>query len=163
VAWSIDDAAGEAMGATDEDRETSTGMVDIWHWELECAAGVVSGGSTSGPGEGHDAGNDDACNFDDEWSTDPEIREDDNGEGAENSLAGAWSHSDPVADAEGIWTFEMSRPLDTGDSTDAVIAAGGTSNLAIAYWDADSTPDGWEADGHVQSTNIGWIVVNFAS
>jgi hypothetical protein len=162
VQWAVDPSAGGAMGATDDDQETSLGMVDIWHWELECAAGVVSGGTTSGAGEGNDAGNDDACNFDDEWATDPETREDDNGDGAENSLSGSWSHSDATADAAGTWTFEMSRPLDTGDSTDAAFAAGETGLMALAYWDADATAEGWEDDGHVQSANLGWINVTFA-
>lgn len=151
------------MGATDDDEETSLGMVDIWHWELECAAGEVSGGATSGPGEGSDPGNDEVCNFDDEWATAPETREDDNADGAENSLSGSWSHSDPTADAAGTWTFEMSRPLDTLDTTDAAFAVDGTGLLAFAYWDADATPEGWEDNGHVQSANLGWIKVNFAS
>ncbi|NOX31845.1 MAG: hypothetical protein GXP35_17640 [Actinobacteria bacterium] len=160
VQWAIDQSAGDAMGATEDDQETSLGMVDIWHWELECEAGVVAGGSTSGPGEGNDAGNDEACNFDDEWSTDTETREDDNGEGAENSLAGAWSHSEPVADADGTWTFEMSRPFDTGDSTDTTFVIGSSNQMAVAYWDSDVSPEGWEDEDHVQSTGIGWIVVN---
>jgi hypothetical protein len=173
VEWAIDPSAGGAMGATDEDQETSLGMVDIWHYELgtppsdltraECGAGEVAGGATSGPGAGEDPGNDEACNFDDEWSTNPEEREDDNGEGAENSLAGAWSHSDPTEGADGTWTFEMSRPLDTLDSTDAAFTVGGTGLLALAYWDPDSAPDGWEDDGHVQTANLGWITVTFAS
>lgn len=168
VMWAIDSSAGEGMGATEDDQETSLGAVDIWHWELECAAGTVSGGSTSEAGvdeetgEANDLGNDAACNFDDEWSTDPETREDDNGEGAENSLAGAWSHSAPTADAPGTWTLEMSRPLDTGDSTDAAFAAGGTAQLGIAYWDPDTTDKGWEDDGHVTSAKDGWITVTFA-
>jgi len=163
VQWAIDQSAGGAMGASDDDQETSLGMVDIWHWELECAAGEVSGGATAGPGEGSDPGDDGACNFDDEWSTSPTEREDDNGDGAENSLSGSWSHSDPTADAAGTWTFEMSRPLDTGDSTDAAFAAGESGLLALAYWDADATPEGWEDNGHVQSANLGWINVTFAS
>ncbi|MGZ8786032.1 MAG: hypothetical protein ACXW1Y_10785, partial [Acidimicrobiia bacterium] len=62
-----------------------------------------------------------------------------------------------------MWTFEMSRPLDTADSTDAAFAAGASGLLALAYWDADATPEGWEDDGHVQSANLGWINVTFAS
>ncbi len=34
------DTGGPHMGADDEEGETSTGMVDIWHWELDCASGV---------------------------------------------------------------------------------------------------------------------------
>jgi hypothetical protein len=166
IQWAVDSGAGEAMGATDEDRETSLGTVDIWHWELECPAGAQSGGEVSGPGEDesgepNDAGNDDACNFDDEYATATEEREDDNGEGAENSLLGVWTHTSDVAGEDGTWTFEMKRPLQTGDAGDAQFEVGSSSQLAIAYWDADSTPEGWEDEHHVVSANQGWITVNF--
>jgi len=82
VMWAIDAAAGTGMGSDDpgaveDDNYNSLGMVDIWHWELECAAGEDQGGEVSDPGEGSDPGNDAGCNFDDEWSTDPATREDD--------------------------------------------------------------------------------------
>jgi hypothetical protein len=80
VMWAIDSGAGPHMGSGTEDGEgPSLGMVDIWHWELDCVAGVVMGGA-GGPGDG-DPGNDAVCNFDDEYSTDPENREDDHGTG----------------------------------------------------------------------------------
>ena len=167
VMWAIDVGAGEHMGTEDEAGEgPSLGMVDIWHWELECALGEDQGGAVSDPGEGA-PGNDGACNFDDEFATDPEERFDDGdpegpgGSGAENSLLGVFSHTNPVEDGEGTWTFEMSRPLQTGDSQDAQLSAGGTGMMALAYWDPDISPEGWDDDQHVQSANQGWIEVHF--
>ena len=163
VMWRIDTAAGEHMGAEEPDRETSLGMVDIWHWELECAAGVESGGVAAGPGDG-DLGNDSGCNFDDEWATVPEEREDDNSATGENSLLGVWNHTNPTEDGEGSWIFEMRRPLQTGDEQDAQLEVGGASaGMALAYWDPDFGPDGWEDEGHVQSANLGWIEVTLAT
>ncbi len=154
------DTGGPHMGADDEEGDNSTGMVDIWHWELECAAGVQSGGAVNPSGEAKDPGNDATCNFDDEWATDAETREDDNGAGAENSLLGVWSHSTPTDNSPGVWYFEMSRPLQTGDAQDAQFTVGEQTLLAIAYWDPDFGPDGWEDDTHVQSANQEWIEVN---
>jgi len=160
VMWAIENGAGPHMGVEDEDGEgPSLGMVDIWHWELECALGENQGGAVAGPGEGHDAGNDSGCNFDDEWSTDPETREDDNSASGENSLLGVFNHTNATDDGAGTWYFEMRRPLDTGDSQDAQFAAGSSALLALAYWDPDSGPDGWEDDLHLQSSNQGWIQV----
>lgn len=159
VQWAVDTEAGAHMGAQESDRETSLGIVDLWHWELECAAGEETGGEVSEPGADADAGDDGGCNFDDEWSEVPKTREDDNGSGAENSLLGVWSHSAPTADADGTWIFEMRRPLDTGDERDAQFAVGETALMALAYWDPDQSPEGWADDGHVQSSNQGWIEV----
>ncbi len=157
-------AGGPHMGADDEVGENSTGMVDIWHWELECAAGEASGGGAGHPaGDGKDPGNDSACNYDDEWATDAETREDDNSATGENSLLGVWTHSNPVADGVGVWTFEMSRPLQTGDEQDGQFAVGESTLLALAYWDADFGPDGWSDDTHVQSSNQGWIQINLVA
>ncbi len=156
------DAGGPHMGADDEEGEHTTGMVDIWHWELDCAAGELNGGGAGHPaGEGKDPGNDSVCNFDDEWATDPETRGDDFGVGAENSLLGVWMHSNPNEDGSGFWYFEMSRPLQTGDEQDAQFAVGEPTLLALAYWDADFGPDGWDDSTHVQSSNQGWIQVTF--
>lgn len=164
IEWAIDSAAGTAMGGTNADEDTSLGMVDIWHWKLACESGVMSGGSTgAAPAEGKGPGSDGTCFLDDEYSTIPTERNKDDQAGAENSLAGMWSHSDPTADAAGMWTFEFSRPLDTADSTDAIFAAGGTAQLAVAYWDPDNAPEGWSDNEHVLSANMGWITVNFAS
>ncbi len=154
------DTGGPHMGADDELGENSTGMVDIWHWELECLGDVASGGSANPPGDGKDPGNDSGCNFDDEWATDAETREDDNLDGAENSLLGHWMHTNPINGEPGVWYFEASRPLQTGDAGDAQFTVGESTLLALAYWDADFGPDGWTDDTHVQSSNQGWIQIN---
>ena len=64
------------MGAEEPDRVPSLGMRHL-ALELECASGEESGGVAAGPGDG-DPGNDSGCNFDDEWATVPDEREDDN-------------------------------------------------------------------------------------
>jgi hypothetical protein len=161
VEFLIDPAAGPHMGAGDSDFEAGLGTVDIWHWELDCAAGVTSGGGDPGSGDDPD------CNLDDEFAFDPESREDD-GDGdtanaaAENSLAGSWSHTNSAGGtgADGTWIFEFSRPLQTSDPEDAAFAAGGTAKMAVAYWDADEGLEGWTDNGHVTSADSGWIVVS---
>jgi len=150
---------GPHMGATDQLGDNTAGTVDIWHWELECAAGEPTGGAANPNAEG-DPGNDSVCNFDDEWSTDPDNREDDNSATGENSLTGVWGHSNAVEGGAGDWYFEISRPLQTGDESDAQFTVGESTQLALAYWDPSSTPEGWEDDGHVQSANQGWIQVD---
>ncbi|HEY5625698.1 MAG TPA: ethylbenzene dehydrogenase-related protein [Dehalococcoidia bacterium] len=160
VEFLIDPDAGPHMGAGDSDFEAGLGMVDLWHWELDCLAGAMSGGGPAG------SGNDPDCNLDDEYASDPETREDDGGgdpnAAAENSLAGSWSHSGSAGGngTAGTWTFEMSRPLQTGDPEDAAFAAGGTAKMALAYWDADEGLTGWTDLGHVTSADLGWIVVH---
>jgi Ethylbenzene dehydrogenase len=157
VMFLIDPAAGPHMGSADEDLEEGLGMVDIWHWELDCGPGALSGVGPAG------SGNDPDCNLDDEYATDPETREDDDGAGAENSLVGSWTHSASTIGADGTWTFEMSRPLNTGDATDAQFATGGTANLALAYWDPKETVIGWSDAGHLVSSDLGWIEVHLAT
>jgi hypothetical protein len=160
VMFLIDPEAGTHMGVGDEDFEVSLGMVDIWHWEIDCGAGVMSGGGDPGSGDDPD------CNLDDEYATNPEEREDDGGgdianPAAENNIAGVWEHTaraDGIG-ADGTWIFEMSRPLQTGDPQDAQFASGGTVLLALAYYDADETADGWTAEGHLVSSENGWIAV----
>jgi hypothetical protein len=160
VMWAIESGAGPHMGTEAEDGEgPSLGMVDIWHWELECGPGENQGGAVAGPGDGKDPGNDSGCNFDDEWATDPETREDDNGAGAENSLLGVFHHTSESNGDAGVWTFEMRRTLQTGDVQDAQFTVGGTGLLALAYWDADNSPEGWDDADHVQSSHDGWIEV----
>jgi hypothetical protein len=141
------------MGADIEDMDTSLGMVDIWHWELDCGPGQMSGQVTGG-----NSGNDTPCNFDDEYATTPEDREDDEGE---NSLAGVWDHTGRAggAGAAGRWVFEMSRRLNTGEAKDAPLVLGGKAYMALAYWDPDETPEGWEGEGHFTSADAGWIEV----
>lgn len=150
VMWRIDDKAATHMGAEAESLGESQGMVDIWHWELDCPAGSPSGGAASEAVGGDDT----VCNLDDEWSETPSDREDDDAGGAENSLLGVWRHDGSS------WIFEISRPLVTGDETDADLSAGG--NLALAYWDADNGEEGWTNLQHVVSSNAGWIEVTFA-
>jgi hypothetical protein len=156
VMWLIDSGAGPHMGTEAEGEQSSyesLGMVDIWHWELECGPGEQQGGAVSAA----DSGNDPGCNFDDEWATDPETREDDD---AENSLLGVFTHTDSEPDGDGHWIFEMSRPLTTEDAQDAQFAAGQTAMMALAYWDPDNDTHGWGDDEHVQSAYLGWIEVN---
>ena len=159
IMFMIDPEAGAHMGTADDDFTASLGMVDIWHWEIECGPGELAGGGVPGDGNG-------ACNLDDEFATDPEEREDDGGgdianAAAETSLFGAWDHTGRAGGigADGNWIFEFSRPLQTGDPQDAQFVSGGTALIALAYFDADETTDGWTAEGHLQSAGEGWIVV----
>ena len=162
--------ASTHMGAEDSDLIVSTGMVDIWHWELDCGPGELSGGGATT--EGVVAGGDDGdaatnCNLDDEYSTTPEMREDDGGgdepnEAAQNSLLGSWSHTGGEVGADGTWIFEMARPLQTGDPQDAQWEAGGIAELALAWWNPNETLDGWTDAGHLTSAYSGWIVVTLS-
>ena len=158
VMFRIDDPAAPHMGTTEENQKRSLGKVDIWHWELDCGPGEMSGG-----GAGIRGGNDPRCNLDDEWAETPSDLEDDGTRSAENSLAGVWEHTARAEGngAEGTWIFEMSRKLQTGDVDDAQIVAGMTAAAALAYWDADETPDGWTSEGHLQSSSGGWIEITF--
>jgi len=158
VMFNIDGAPH--MGGDDEEGDHTIGTVDIWHWELGCASGEQAGGAVNAPGENAAPGDDGKCNLDDEWATSPEDRDDDNSSTAENSLTGMWSHSNPVEDGDGEWYFEISRPLQTGDEQDAQLAVGKTAQMAFAYWDPDTSADGWDGDHHVQSSEFGWINVN---
>jgi len=62
-------------------------------------------------------------------------------------------------DAAGDWYWELKRPLTTSDVQDAQFASGATALVALAYWDADETADGWTDSGHLQSSDFGWIEV----
>ena len=153
VQWAIDPAAGPHMGTDGVDIQTSLGLVDLWHWELDCGPDVVSGGVNLTTG-----GNDPACNFDDEYATSPFDRHDD---AADNFLQGAYGHSNLAAgeDAAGTWYWEMTRPRATTDAQDADLTGDGPFLVALAYWDADETVDGWTDSGHLQSATAGWIQV----
>lgn len=160
VMFRIEDPAAPHMGAEEPDLDASLGMVDMWHWELDCAPGAVSGGA------GVAGGDDPACNLDDEYSTTPEAREDDGGgdvvnDAAENGLTGVWEHTARAsgAGADGTWIFEFSRPLQTGDPQDAQFASGGTAYVALAYFDPTEGSAGWSDAGHLQSAYNGWIEV----
>jgi hypothetical protein len=159
VMFQIDEAAPAHMGVDEEDLEASFGVVDIWHWELDCGPGEMTGGGVAGSGD------DPECNFDDEYAPNPEDREDDGGGDTpnnptgENSLSGVWTHTAAAAGGDGNWIFEMSRPLDTGDTQDAQFASGEKAYLALAYFDPSETPEGWTDAGHLQSADIGWIEI----
>jgi hypothetical protein len=159
VMFRIDPPAAPHMGAEEPELDDSLGMVDIWHWELDRAAGEASGGGTG-------TGDDPECNLDDEYSTTPERREDDGGgdvanAAAENTLLGVWEHSARAsgAGADGTWIFEMSRPLQTADPQDAQFASGGTAAAALAFFDPTEGAEGWTDPGHLQSAYNGWIEV----
>ena len=160
VQFLIDQGADVHMGSPEDDLEESLGVVDMWHWELDCGPGEISGGA------GVLGGDDPTCNLDDEYAPTPEDREDD-GDGddanaaAENSLIGVWEHTGRAdgEGADGTWIFEMSRPLDTADPQDAQFASGGTALIALAYFDADETLEGWTDVGHLTSSYEGWIEV----
>ena len=160
VQFQVDDPAAPHMGAEEPDLDVSLGMVDIWHWELDCAPGATSGGSDVAGGD------DPACNLDDEYATRPEVREDDGGgdlvnDSAENSLTGVWEHSARAsgAGADGTWIFEFSRPLQTGDPQDAQFVSGGTAHVGLAFFDPTEGAAGWSDAGHLQSAYNGWIEV----
>ncbi|MBI4339377.1 MAG: c-type cytochrome [Chloroflexi bacterium] len=156
VMFRIDNPAAAHMGTTEEEQKKSLGMVDIWHWSLDCGPGEVAGGG------GVKGGKDAKCALDDEWATTPQERKDDNTAQAENSLAGVWEHTGRAqgAGAPGTWVFELSRPLNTGDPQDAQLALGGKTYVALAYWDPDENSNGWTEAGHRQSaTSHGWIEV----
>jgi hypothetical protein len=157
VMFRIDEAAPAHMGVEEKDLEASLGVVDIWHWELDCGPGEMTGGG--------DTGDDPECNFDDEYAPNPGDREDDGGGDTpnnptgENSLSGVWQHTAAAAGGDGTWIFEMSRPLQTGDTQDAQFASGEKALLALAYFDPSETPEGWTDAGHLQSADIGWLEV----
>ncbi|MDH4335440.1 MAG: ethylbenzene dehydrogenase-related protein [Chloroflexota bacterium] len=160
VMFLIEDSAEPHMGAEEPEIHDPLGMVDMWHWELDCAPGNMSGGA------GVVGGDDPTCNLDDEYSTTPFAREDDGGgdvanNAAENSLTGVWEHSARAsgAGADGTWIFEFSRPLQTGDPQDAQFVSGGTAHVALAFFDPTEGTDGWSDAGHLQSAYNGWIEV----
>jgi hypothetical protein len=152
VLWQIDAAATPDMGG-------GLGNVDIWHWELDSGPFEPAGGPTVG------TGNDPEGNFDDEWASSVMNRFDDT---MGNELFGVWSHTNMSAQgAPGSWIFEMRRTLTTSDTLneDYQFTVGGTAGLALAYWDADETVDGWTAWGHYSSCkdpdtlDFSWIQV----
>jgi len=160
VMFLIDPEAGAHMGTEQDEQDVSLGKVDIWHWELACGPGVLSGGIGI-QASGVTGGNDPPCNLDDEYSTTPTDREDDGSVDAENSIAGVWDHTAKSSGngADGTWIFEFSRPLDTGDPDDAKFVPGSTARIALAYWDPDETADGWTGAGHLQSSDHEWMEV----
>jgi N-acetylneuraminic acid mutarotase/glucose/arabinose dehydrogenase len=153
VEWAIDAGAGPHMGTDGVDWTVSLGAVDLWHWEIDCGPGVISGGI-----DRTIDGNDPVCNLDDEYATTPFDRQDDSGD---NRLMGVYDHTGRATgeDSPGTWYWEISRPLSTLDPQDTQFTPGATAKLALAYWDPDETPFGWMPMGHVQSADLGWIAV----
>lgn len=154
IEWLVDEGAGAAMGALDPDFKDSGGMVDIWHWELDCGPGELSGGVFP-------TGNDPGCNLDDEYATLTDEREDDD---RENSLTGSWDHTGRASGigTDGTFVFEIARPLRTDDTQDAQFQIGATAQLGIAYWDGNEGREkdgGWTDAGHVTSADDDWIDV----
>ena len=154
VLWQIDPAATPDMGG-------GNGNVDIWHWELDCGPGVLSGYNLG-------SGNDPACNLDDEWASSISNRRDD---GVANELYGVWSHTNRSAPGSlGYWIFEMRRSLRTTDTLnqDRQFNVSEAAGLSIAYWDPDETPTGWNPWGHFTTCkdpatlDFSWINVTFA-
>jgi hypothetical protein len=158
VMFPIEPTAGAHMGGEDPSGLPSLGLVDIWYWRLECPIGAPAGGSVNEQGSGK-AGNDAACNLDDEWASEPEEVDDDDDAASENSLLGAFGHSNPVDDGDGTWYFEFRRPLQTGDPLDAQFSPGAVAKFALAYWDPDAGQAGWGRRDHIQSSDDGWIDV----
>ncbi len=166
VQFPVTEPSSSHMGAEEADLYTSIGMVDLWHWELDCAPGAVSGGQGVANAADVPGGDDPACNLDDEYATTPEKREDDGGgdtpnDLAENGLVGVWGHTgmDAGPGADGTWIFEMSRPLQTGDPQDAQFASGGVAKVALAWFDPTEGVEGWSDAGHLNSSYNGWIEV----
>jgi hypothetical protein len=156
VEWLVEPGAGPGMGTLEPDFTNSGGLVDIWHWELDCGPGAISGGSFP-------TGNDPACNLDDEYATATDEREDDD---FENSMTGSWDHTARAQGigADGTFVFEIRRPLQNGDAQDAQFMLGGSGAVAIAYWDGNEGREedgGWSEAGHIVSAVDGWIEVTF--
>ena len=151
VLWQIDAAATPDMGG-------GLGNVDIWHWELDCGPGYLSGFNLL-------SGNDPDCNLDDEWSNSTTNRRDDT---RANEVYGSWSHTNMAAPGSpGTWIFEMRRSLTTSDTLrhDRQFVVNQSVGMSIAYWDADETVLGWTPAGHYASCrdpttlDFSWIQV----
>ena len=60
---------------------------------------------------------------------------------------------------DGTWIFELSRPLNTGDTTDAQCQSGGVAHMASAYWDPKESAAGWSNEGHLTTADLGWLEI----
>ena len=140
------------MGGTDRDTDdnlnTTTGTVDIFHWEIDTVAGAKAGGTLNatagknGDGKG---------NADDEYADTPWDRHDDNDAASENSYSASWGWSGTATNGstDGEWIFEFSRKMSTGDKWDATFVLDEHIEMAIAFWTPNETTDlVWTDDGH---------------
>ena len=105
--------------------------VDIGgHWELSTTEQGVAYGVNDGTGD------DAVANKDDEYSTSPFCRFDDDDANAANEWEGAWLHT--AADTnttDGSYIFEMSRTLSTASSeSDAQLMGGKATDFGFGYW-----------------------------
>lgn len=107
-------------------------LVDLGaHWELRTTQAGVEYPMNATTGSGNDL----IANNDDEYGSSPYCRPDDDDELAGNEWSGAWAHSNPVEGEDGVYTFELSRLLQTPSlATDAQFTAGETYDFGIAYW-----------------------------
>lgn len=150
IAFPIDEGAkAQYMGGEDEEPDdvlnTTTGEVDIMHWELDTIAGVETGGAKDGEATGNGPDN-----LDDEYATTPWDRHDDGGAGANNLWKGSWAHTgDGTNGSSGWWVFELSRDLASSDAHDVSFAEGETIEVAVAFWSPNETTEKkWTDDGH---------------
>ena len=157
LAFPIDDNANaQYMGGSDDETDdtlnTTSGMVDIMHWELDTEAGDVTGGSK----DNVDKLGDGVANLDDEYSTTPWLRYDDNDAASNNLWKGSWSHTSDMSTngSTGSWVFELSRDLVSSDKYDATFEEGVSIDIAVAYWSPNETPENvWTDDGHYVNEN----------
>jgi hypothetical protein len=162
-----------AMGPNECDAvpgECDDHLVDIGgHWELKTTQMGVEYGVDLESG----TGNDPIANKDDEYAVGAYCRFDDDDDLAANEWAAAWSHTNPILDADAAasayratsnsndkYIFEMSRLLKTASTkTDAQLEAGQTIGFGVAYWDPNFSEDaGWNAPSHyVTGCSQSWI------
>jgi hypothetical protein len=125
------------------------------HWELSTTEMGVEYTMNATTGSGNDL----VANNDDEFGVSPFCRPDDNDSAAGNEWSGSWSHSNPVDGGDGVYRFEISRPLTTASTmSDKQMEVGGTYEFGIAYWDPFETESGWTDAGHfLTGCSAEWI------
>jgi hypothetical protein len=125
--------------------------VDIGaHWELASTRQGVTYPINTNSGTGDDP----VGNKDDEYAVSPFCRLDDDGAGAGNAWAGAWSHSAGTEEegADGTYIFELSRLLKTASTTTtAQMTIGETYDFGLGFWDPNQKEDGWSDSNHYVS------------
>ncbi len=157
LAFPINATVGMHMGAPSDkqaDLTKSTGTVDIAFWQLQTKHGVQAGGINSSyyhSGSGSGFGG-----LDNMWANNPYVKNVDNNSKSGNMWLGAWSFSSGnyVNGSKGNWIFEYKRPLVTNNTLDAQWKVGGMTSLALAYWDPDVDPSGWNDPTHHTSNQM---------